>query len=79
MASKPKHRKIKPSTHTVSSENEETTASEEEKSLSDEATASEDEKSSSDETTSTECKFDYCIVIEYCYDDFLLYFLMYNN
>ena len=57
MASEPKHRKIEPSTHPVSSENEETTASENEESSSDETTASENEESSSDETTSTECKF----------------------
>ena len=56
MASEPKHREIENQTQPVSSENEETIASEDEKSLSEEA-------------TSTECKFDYCIVIEYCYGD----------
>ena len=57
MASEPKHRKIQPSTHPVNSENEETAASEDEKSLSVEAAASENEESLSDETTSTTCKF----------------------
>ena len=54
MASEPKHRKIKHSTHPVSSENEETAASEDEKSLSGETTSTEHEESSSEETTSSE-------------------------